>query len=416
MNTLLADAADIARATADAQIAREAGFTLPATVVPFGTKVIPEGQDRYRASRSAWEQMAPGGLVLDGLKRTVRAEQRSNRICALRDLEMAPTGELQRRIGAPDAMPLSRHAWEQLASLSYTGTDGQGRRRLLPAGADKYLSDPMTPIERRAAEVSYHLSKASGGGRVMLRTRERDEGEVFAVLSPAYCTDADADRVAEHMAGRRLPGARGQALYDGGRWSIDLLWHSALESHESVVAGEIFQAGVRISSADDGTGKLKVSALLWRNLCLNFLIIGTASKETSTHHVRWSGTMGDWLQVAVDSALRSIEGFTGRWSEATRTAILGQHYGEPSEAFGKLVDLDFLGAPDGSGLSKKDYVERLVSAYYAEQVRGTYVTIADAVNAVSRAAHSTAWASPWMVQEQEEQAGALYQEVKVWMA
>lgn len=421
MNFALADATDIARAENDARIARAAGFTLPATVVPFGTKVIPEGQDRYRQSRATWEDMAGAGAVLAGLGDRVRAERRSERVMALRDLEMAPTGELQRRIGQTRPLPLSRHAWEQLSRLSYTpevpeGQDSPGRVRLLPGGADKYLSDPMTPIARRAAEVSYHLSQAHAGGRALLRLRERQEGEIFAVLSPAYCTDADADKVADMLAARKFPGARGQAMYDGSKWSIDVLWHSAIEQGESVVAGEIFQAGVRIQSADDGTGKLRVQALLWRNLCLNFLVIGTACKETSTHHVRWSGTMGTWLQQAVDSALTSIDGFAGRWAEATKTAILGQHFGEPAEAFGKLVDLDFISPPEGSGLSDKDYVDRLVSAYYAEQGQGAYVTVAATINALTRAAHSTPWASAWMSQEQEEQAGQLYQTVKVWAA
>ncbi len=415
-NTPTGAAHDVQRATEDARLAEEAGFTLPATVVPFGTAVIALGVDRYRQSHAEWDALPAALTMLRDFGGRIAAERRTDPIVAVRDLSMSAFGELQGPVGAP--RPLSLPAWRQLANFGYTVEGEDRRRRLLPTGAATYLSDPATPLSRRGTEISYHCRQAhpAAQARVRCRTRE-DQQEVWAVLSPAYQTDCDADKVAGEL-GRGtygLVGAKGQALYDGHRWTLDLLWHSDLPIGESPVAGEIFRAGVRITSADDGSAGIRVKAILWRNLCLNFGIIGTAEQESYTTHRRKS--LAAWLREHVSKALDSTKGFARQWGDAHRQKLLGEARTQPAEAFGKLVDLGFLAAPEGSGLTAKDYVERLVTAYRAE---GGYtadpkhiITVADGYNAVSRA-HMHTWASPWMVQDQQEQAGALYQRVAVW--
>jgi hypothetical protein len=60
-------ASDVARAVEDAKLALAAGFTLPETVVPFGTKVIDSGQGLYRESEQAFDAMENVDDVLDHL-------------------------------------------------------------------------------------------------------------------------------------------------------------------------------------------------------------------------------------------------------------------------------------------------------------------------------------------------------------
>lgn len=326
---------DVQRALDDAQLALERGFALPDTVVPFGIEVVPDGQDRFRASHRDWEQMAAGRDVLQCLADCVKAEERQDRVLPLRDLRLTEYGELIRRVGHPDpcgtlaeSRVLTEHAWRQLTGFAYsTSADGEERerRRVFPFGASQYLADPETPLVRRGSDVSYHLGRCPQSAQTLIRGRKRgDAAEIFAVLGPRYQTAADADKVAgilQQQQAHRLKGARGECMYKGGRWHLDLLWHSILPETSKVVAGEVFKAGIRVSSADDGS-------------------------------------------------------------------------------------------------RGKEYVDRLVAAHHQE---GGWtadpkhvITVADGVNAVSRAAHTYSWASPWMVQDQEEQAGALYQEVRVW--
>jgi hypothetical protein len=69
-------ASDVARAVEDAKLALAAGFTLPETVVPFGTKVIDSGQGLYRESEQAFDAMENVDDVLDQLIARVAMEDR----------------------------------------------------------------------------------------------------------------------------------------------------------------------------------------------------------------------------------------------------------------------------------------------------------------------------------------------------
>ena len=69
-------ASDVARAVEDARLALAAGFTLPETVVPFGTKVIESGQGLYHESEQAFDAMENVDDVLDQLIARVVSEDR----------------------------------------------------------------------------------------------------------------------------------------------------------------------------------------------------------------------------------------------------------------------------------------------------------------------------------------------------
>ncbi len=445
------DDADIARARSDAKLALVGGFNLPPTVVPFGTKVVQEGIDRYNESRTTWEHTPAGDDALRDFRNIVVDERRKSLIGRANILTVMPDGV---SIGVGPGVPvhtalLTEHAAKQLCNFEQTvpRPDGEKRRgkdappstlqRLIPPGAYTYLWHSMTRPEERADELNKHLHRAHypgevadirgglAGPAVQLRNRNTADGagrEVFAVVGPKWNVEADGDKVAELLLAPRedgsllIPaGARGQIKYDrtSTRWSMDLLWHSALEDGESPVAGELFKGGVRIQSADNGSQGIEVKSLLWRNLCLNFGIIGVAAQEQATRHNRRE--LARWLSEAIETAFAQIKGFTDKWGEAYKTKLLGRDWDSPSDAFEALVKHRYLVVPPGSGLSKEDYVNRLVTNYHAEEARSPkgYFCVADAYNAVSRA-HTNSWASPFCVQHEEEQAGALYQTVQVW--
>jgi len=60
---------------------------------------------------------------------------------------------------------------------------------------------------------------------------------------------------------RRLPkDARAEVVNDGYRARLSVLFHSNL-LRERCVAGEIFKAGVSITTADDGTRAVRIAAV-----------------------------------------------------------------------------------------------------------------------------------------------------------
>jgi hypothetical protein len=445
--------ADIARAVEDAQLALRGGFNLPPTVVPFGTKVIAEGEERYNESRATWERTPVGDDALRDFRNIIVGENRLSHVGRANTLVVMPDGT---SIGVGPGVPkrtalLTEHAAKQLCNFEQTvpRPDGEKRRgkdappstlqRLIPPGAYTYLWHPMNTPAERAAELNKHLHRAHypgevadirgglAGPAVQLRNRDTADGtgrEVFAIVGPKWNTEADGDKVAELLLAPRedgsllIPaGARGQIKYDrtSTRWSMDLLWHSSLDEGESPVAGELFKGGVRIQSADNGSQGIEVKSLLWRNLCLNFGIIGVAAQSQATRHNRRE--LARWLSDAIATAFAQIEGFTSKWGDAYKTKLLGRDWDSPSDAFEALINNRYLVVPPGSGLTKDDYRDQLVRNYHAEAHRSPkgYFSVADAYNAVSRA-HTNSWQSPFCVQHEEEQAGNLYQTVKVWRA
>ena len=412
-------ASDVARAVEDARLALVAGFTLPETVVPFGTKVIESGQGLYHESEQAFDAMENVDDVLDQLiARVVSEDRRDTKLDHFfRNLMMRNDGALimKDQPNVP-ALFMSETAFGQFTNYEHRG------KRLMPSSAMSYLSDDMTPIEHRARDVTAWIQRAQPPHKMKLRTRQKkglplEKGiaarELFAVTSLTYNTDGDVDKVAAMLKEMQLQGAKGRAKYDGEKWTITWLYHSTIGQGESVVAGEVFELAIVVGGADARNGGLWVQLRVRRNLCLHWIIIGTAPETVgrTTHNRR---NLKGWIAEQVASALKRTDGFIQKWNSAWKTKLLGKDYSSPEDGFADLVGRNFLKAPAGSGLDKKEYIARLVSNHYAEKARSPfgYVSWADAINAATRM-HEHAWKSPWAVEDQIEQGSALLQHVYV---
>jgi hypothetical protein len=84
-------------------------------------------------------------------------------------------------------------------------------------------------------------------------------------VGPRY-SPLDIDTIATQLHGLVPKDARAEAFSDGYRAKLSLLLHSNI-APDRCVAGEIFKAGVSITTADDGTGAIRVAGQIWRNLC-----------------------------------------------------------------------------------------------------------------------------------------------------
>src|SRR5262249_5828820 len=134
-----------------------------------------------------------------------------------------------------------------------------GLCRLVTPGGAGYLTD--CPPALRATNVNHWLAQAtrvdkSGAvqpRQVTLRARQTgDSCEIFSIVGPRY-SPIDIDVIATQLHKAVPRDARAEVLYDGYRARISILLHSNI-APERCVAGEIFKAGVSLTTADDGTG------------------------------------------------------------------------------------------------------------------------------------------------------------------
>jgi hypothetical protein len=178
--------------------------------------------------------------------------------------------------------------------------------------------------------------------------------------------------------------ARGPALYnpDTTRMSSTLLWHA--DRVVNLAAGDVFKAGLKVSAGDAANGSVRIDLVLWRNLCLNMMIIGTG--QTNLLAQRHQGSM-DGIRCAVEHALGRaewmLEGFARDWNLLRQTRFTQVAFGGAKRvsvpAILKVI------AEDGSldGLRG----ERVYAGLHAAWEKEPGETLADVVNAVTRFAH-----------------------------
>jgi hypothetical protein len=334
--------------------ATAAGFALPSTLFAAGTRCVQLGDRNFIAERRRVAELPAFDEAAREIAARIRAENRSDVQAPMSALSMADDG----RLTLPDgrALTVTRSAFGQLA---IRGGFGAGVR---------YLADNCDPA-RRALNVSADLANADKPA--VLRTR--NGGEVFAVVSPSYAA-VDADRVLL-AAAPVLADARGEVTYDGSSTRATALW---MPDHVvDLACGDIFKAGVRVRTDDTGGGRIVVEAVLFRNRCLNLIIIGEAGVPTLQQVHR--GDLGDIegrIAVAVQEARDLIAPFLEAWGHARAVKVA-----DPMETLRKLVYGGEL-APPTKG-EREHALEALTAAWRAEPGDSW----ADIANAATRAAH-----------------------------
>ena len=101
-----------------------------------------------------------------------------------------------------------------------------------------------------------------------------------------------------------------------------------------LACGDIFKAGVRVRTDDTGGGRIVVEAVLFRNRCLNLIIIGEAGVPALQQVHR--GDLGDIegrIAVAVREARELIAPFLESWGKARQAKV-----SDPMETLRRLVD------------------------------------------------------------------------------
>ena len=353
-----------ARIAEQERAAAAAGFALPAPLFAAGTRVIQLGEDNFAAERQRIADLPAFDHAAHTMIGRITRERRHDITATAASLAMSRTSG---RIitGTGEALTLTRDAFAQLATRAGFAA---GTRYLV--GLDK---------DRRGLNVSADLA-AAGDRPVVLRTRAAERGggrEIFSVVSPAYAA-VDADTVLQ-VAAPHLADTRGEITYDGAATVATAFW---MPDHVvDLAAGDIFKAGVRVSTDDTGNGRITVQAVLFRNLCLNLIVIGEATVTTLAQvHRGDTSAILDRIGPAIVEARGLIGPFLESWGKARATFVDG----DPRDVIAKLVHGRSPIAPANKG--ERDAAERaIVEAWHAEPG----LTWADVINACTRAAHES---------------------------
>ena len=366
-----------------------------------GTQVIESAHERLGDSRVAWEAQESTATSLEELRAKIAAEQRAVTPVPLSRIKcIGATGNVT--LGKPgDGAQITRTGLGHLAQYLAPGSRLAGYlpnapaslradlvnyyARELGAAEEKALADWAAVPTTKSTPPAPVKAKVAVAHRLVGGTRE-----VYRIASPSYVPfeTGDAAKVllgnAEVMAA--LEGSKATIKYDGERATIDVLWHADFIADLS--SGDVFKAGLRIGLDEVKGGSTTVTAIAWRNLCMNMIIIGTMEKThlRRRHIGALSGEQGLISQflTAVKNARTEMDMFVTDWTAARRDRLLESYSGSAEDVFKGLIGAGLVDSLPGNAEAK---LTRLLNSYAKEPGPSR----ADFVNAITRAAHEGDW-------------------------
>mgnify|MGYP003108945939 FL=1 len=368
----------------------DAGIALPPPIYEVGTTVIDIGAQNFRTKRMAWEAQPAIEESTAMVRNIVQLEDRKDLTVQAKSLHMERDGQLTWKAGnRTGRMAVEAKGLSQLISFM---RHEDSEDPVFPSAARYLLS---LPPEERAEHINKGLSRATQRN-VVLRTRSNpglgaDDGRaLFATVSESY-TKFDADKVVgvigDALAGK---GYRGEVTYDAAstRLEVNATYHA--DNVTDLAAGDVFKVGYAFKTRDDGSGAFKGGPTAWRNLCLNLIIIGRGKGEE--FNFVHKGADRDQLLRKVQAEMRKsqtvFDRFAREWNVLRNESIAnvelwGQRFMNVEDALTWAVEAKRIDV----GIKNNVLVEALLAGHKAEGGN----SLADMINAVTRAAHETKW-------------------------
>jgi len=381
------DQAARTRAVAAAIVADKHGL-VPSEATFFSLGTRGQWGDKAARKRAELHDRLIAPELLAAIDRTVKAEDRRGTVVALKELSYSDK-DLLGRAGKP-GVRLTEHAFGQL--LGRAGA---------PAYAGGYLGQPEVPSALRAPHVNHWLAGAHNGTdaiRAQCLTKLLSDGERigYGVVSEKY-TRYDLDAVARDVIASVPNTSRGALVYnpESTRWRLDLSIGAEFEP----TVGDIHRVTLRVKGSDAGAGSIVVSLFAERVRCLNFSQIRLNGALDRVRHV---GDVRARVKGLLDLKGAALTDFADVYREANEEAIVAEALrsdGDAQTVFKALIKGGYVDAPQGADIA----VERFFTAWLEEPGH----TRAAFVNAITRAAHTAAWSSPWVTEALEEQASSL---------
>ena len=230
----------------------------------------------FRVQHAEHATMPELATVLTGIRDQVRSEARVDVAVQAATLRMQNDGRIYRINGPRDAAGKPR-------TLAF---EENGIRQLcsrlpsfFPRAADFLLA--LEP-EVRATTFNAQAARIPAGTELLLRTRldESKERGIFSAVGRSY-SSFDADAIADTLlpAFRELDQfscagtTRGTGVYrpDDSSIQVNALWHA--DTVVDAAVGDVFKVGLRFRSSDTGGGSIKGDLVVWRNACLNYIVL-----------------------------------------------------------------------------------------------------------------------------------------------
>lgn len=378
-------------ALADRLAAEAAGFKFDGTPwFAYGTELIDVGKNAWREQRAALDALPLASDMLDNVAAAVAAENRRDFDIPVSALRMRADGLMYNGHADLQGLAFNEHAFRQFLCA----------RAGAPGAAASYL--PTLPTDIMAPAVNHHLATARTEKgeipRAMLRTKNpvgaNGRRSVYAAVSPTF-ERYDVDQVAAALAGIVHPTARGKAILNGARWELQAQFGAPVEP----VVGDVFNAMLSITGADDGSRRLRVQVAMEQVRCVNLTRLN-ASIEIGDGVMHRGKQLAEKIAAAIKEGYGKIESFVERWADAAKSEIVfGMNLGV-EQVFAVLLANGHIARP--GGMSAEDFVAACTRAYWEAPEYG--LTQRGVSYAVTKAAQSLA---PWAAAEVEEQAGEL---------
>ena len=262
------------------------------------------------------------------------------------------------------------------------------------------------------SNVNSWIKRAAAKPRVA-RVRDGGNGErdTYALVSTKYAA-LDSDRVLARVA-KAMPGTKVQVSYDRAttRMRARLYIQAPIDVPSFLGVGRVHQAGVQISTRDDGLGSLAADGFVQRIRCLNHSLSAT---HTATMRRRHLGNV-DELVTLVDEVVGALPTLIAELRDVWAQAAIQHYVDEASgqrlsvtEAIERLVAHGHLPL---NGERTQGAVDRYMDAWRAEDSPSSAAGI---VMAVQRAAHEGGWRTKWADEACETAASALLYQGVSW--
>ena len=361
---------------------RAKGFVLPDTWFASGTRMLQIGVDNYQAKHVAWAKRPDAAEAMREAAARIDAEDRRDFVVRIGDLRMDADGNLGRK-GGP-ARPMEWGAWGRFYSL----LQGTG---VLPDGVR--LLRELEPATR-ASVVNERLAAMNPDKEVKIGVRNPGDWSIFRFVSPRYPTDGQGNvllrGLANHLDGRDF---RGEVIYDGTSIQFNAA-HMVDPIVLDPVVGDIFRGGIKGKTNDAGQGRFRIVPFAGRVICINCTTMdGYAPGYERIHR----GSMEEALEAAghvAQKALDVLPVFAAYWKTARNTSIKAVAWDGlvGPKAADKITDVSsalkalVTAGEIDHGTQRDALVQHLITAHKAEPGQGT---VADLLNAVTRAAHES---------------------------
>lgn len=361
------------------EIASRHGLAGGETWYADGTALAESGQAYARREAEAYDKLPNAYDAAVAHQAVIASELRRDVPITLRECKLDMFGELQTPGGSLEIGPA---AWSRIVAEA-------PKDARIPANVNSWIG--QIPHKSRIARTRTvgALSEAR---------------EVYALVSHKYAP-LDSDRVLMQVA-RAMPGCKADVEYDADttRMRARVYVQAPVDVAAFNGVGRVHQAGVQVTTRDDGLGSLQVEGFLMRIRCLNHSLSTTNTAVRRKKHMGATADLQRSIQQVIGTLPELIEEMRALW---TRSAA--EHYVDSasggrisvSEAVSRMIHFKHLPT---CGLSADDAHDRYMDAWRAEE---SVYSAAGIVMAVQRAAHEGSWRTRWADEEIETAAGEL---------